>query len=337
MTLFPSLPDARRHARVRHPDGDGQHPAGTRSCSGSTAASVVSERQRRRLGSHRRLQQAHPRLHCGGYSYTVRYGKVFVEDAPVDGGPWTRSISETEDNYFDKRTVGYLNMAMPLNDQGVAYLRWQGTQREPLTPLAEIDAQGSPVYRQAIPLRGFMSSIGGGWGKGRGSAYGRAISIERGTYYSVSGKLTSKHLGSYTLDELDQRTPFSQFQFGGTYRRFTSVPWLDDHVISTSLSGGGTVGDRTRFGSYRLGGNFGIGGLYTLPEEYRPLRGFFPGTVYGDWYYLGSVEYRMPLWWIDRGIGTIPFFARYFSLAAFLDAGNAFNGCRAVARRQGRS
>ena len=47
--------------------------------------------------------------------------------------------------------------------------------------------------------------------------------------------------------------------------------------------------------------------------------------MYGDWYYLGSVEYRMPLWWIDRGIGTIPFFARYFSLAAFLDAGNAFN------------
>ena len=267
-----------------------------------------------------------PVFTTGAYSYTVRYGNVFVENPPpTEGGTWTRSINETPDNYFDKRTVGYLNMAMPLNDQAVAYLRWQGTQREPLTPLAEIDAQGAPVYRQAIPLRGFMSSIGGGWGKGRGSAYGRAVSIEKGTYYSMSGKLTSKHLGSYTLDENDQQTAFSQFQFGGTYRRFTPVPWLDDHVISTSISGGGTVGDRTRFGSYRLGGNFGIGGLYTLPEEYRPLRGFFPGTVYGDWYYLGSVEYRMPLWWIDRGIGTIPFFARYFSLAAFLDAGNAFN------------
>ena len=128
------------------------------------------------------------------------------------------------------------------------------------------------MYRQPPPRASVV--YGGGWGKGRGSAYGRAISIEKGTYYSMSGKLTSKHLGSYTLDENDQQTAFSQFQFGGTYRRFTPVPWLDDHVISTSISGGGTVGDRTRFGSYRLGGNFGIGGLYTSPRS-RPLRGFF--------------------------------------------------------------
>ncbi len=267
-----------------------------------------------------------PVFTAGAYSYTVPYGKIFVESTPPSrGGSWTRSISETPDTYFDKRTVGYLNMALPMSDQGVTYLRWEGTHRGPLQPLSDIDAQGAPVYRQAIPLRGFLSSIGGGWGKGRGTAYGRAVSVERGSYYGLSGKVTSKHLGSYRLDELDQRQPFSQFQFGGKYRRFTPVPWFDDHVVSLSLSGGGSVGDRTRFGSYRLGGNFGVGGIYTLPEEYRPLRGFFPATVYGDWYYLGSAEYRMPLWWIDRGVGTIPFFARYFSLAAFVDAGNAFN------------
>ena len=33
----------------------------------------------------------------------------------------------------------------------------------------------------------------------------------------------------------------------------------------------------------------------------------------------------MPVWWIDRGVGTIPFFARYISATAFLDAGYAFN------------
>ena len=37
------------------------------------------------------------------------------------------------------------------------------------------------------------------------------------------------------------------------------------------------------------------------------------------------MEYRLPLWWIDRGVGTIPFFAKYISATAYLDAGRAFN------------
>ena len=137
--------------------------------------------------------------------------------------------------------------------------------------------------------------------------------------------MTSSYLGSTILDENDDAVPFSQLQFGGELRKYVPMPWFDNHVFSAKFSGGGTIGDRTRYGSYRLGGNFGLGGLYTLPEEYRPLRGFNPGSVFGDWYYLASLEYLLPLWWIDRGVGTIPFFARYLSLAPFIDAGHAFN------------
>jgi hypothetical protein len=95
--------------------------------------------------------------------------------------------------------------------------------------------------------------------------------------------------------------------------------------LAASFAGGGSVGDKTRYGSYRLGGNFGQGGIYSLPEEYRSLRGFRPASSYGDWYYLSSFEYRLPLWWIDRGVGTIPFFAKYISATAYMDAGYAFN------------
>jgi len=267
-----------------------------------------------------------PVFTAGAYSYTVRYGNIFLESPPpAKGGTWARSIVQLDNLYFDKRTTGYLNMALPLDDQAIAYVQWRGTHRDSLTPLQNYEVAGGRVYRPGLPTRGFLSSIGGGWGKGRGTSYGRAISVEKGLYYSFSGKLTSKYLGSYKLDEEDQKQGFSQIQFGAELRRYLPIPWFNDHVFSASLSGGGTVGDRTRYGSYRLGGNFGSGGLYTLPEEYRPLRGFLPGTVYGDWYYLGSFEYRMPLWWIDRGVGTIPFFARYLSAAAFLDAGHAFN------------
>ena len=218
-----------------------------------------------------------------------------------------------------------MNVSLPLRDHTAAYIQWQGTHRTPLTPLSAYESQGVAVYRSGLPTRGFQSSIGGGWGYGKGTSYGRSISTEKGTSYGVSGKITSALLGSYQLDDLDQRVGFSQFQFGGNYRRYFRVPWFDDHVLAASLAGGGTIGDRTRYGSYRLGGNFGRGGIYSLPEEYRSLRGFNPAASYGDWYYLGSLEYRLPLWWIDRGVGTIPFFAKYLAATAYLDAGRAFN------------
>jgi Tol biopolymer transport system component len=267
-----------------------------------------------------------PVISAGVYSSTVRYGNLYREmPPPPEGGTWVRSISKLDDRYFDKRTRGYLSASFPLKSNTAAYLQWQGVHRTPLTPLSAYESQGVQIYRAGLPTRGFQSSIGGGWGYGKGTSYGRAISTEKGTAYGVSGKLTSALLGSYQLDDLDQRVGFSQFQFGGNYRRYLRVPWFDDHVFAASIAGGGTVGDRTRYGSYRLGGNFGQGGIYSLPEEYRSLRGFRPASSYGDWYYLSSLEYRLPLWWIDRGVGTIPFFAKYISATAYMDAGYAFN------------
>jgi len=267
-----------------------------------------------------------PVISAGAYSSTVRYGRMFRETGPrPEGGSWLRSIEELPDRYFDKRTKAYLSVSFPMDDYTAGYVQWQGTHRTPLVPLDAYAAKGINIYRAGLPTRGFQSAIGGGWGYSKGSSYGRAVSVEKGTSYGVSGKFTSKYLGSYQLDDLDQAIPFSQFQFGGEYRKYLTIPWFDDHVLAGKLAGGGAIGDRTRYGSYRLGGNFGQGGLYTLPEEYRSLRGFDPATVYGDWYYLSTLEYRMPVWWIDRGVGTIPFYARYIAASAFLDAGYAFN------------
>ena len=64
---------------------------------------------------------------------------------------------------------------------------------------------------------------------------------------------------------------------------------------------------------------------YTLPEEWRALRGHGIASVSGDSFYTASLEYRMPLLWIDRGYNTLPVFFRYLSGAAFIDAGNAFD------------
>ena len=48
-----------------------------------------------------------------------------------------------------------------------------------------------------------------------------------------------------------------------------------------------------------LGGSFGERGTTPFQMNGEPLRGFDPASVSGDGYYLGAVEYRLPLWWID--------------------------------------
>jgi len=166
----------------------------------------------------------------------------------------------------------------------------------------------------------------------RGKSYNRSISPEDARLISLVGSISSPYLGSFTLNDEDQPESFSQIQVTGEWREYSTVPWpetrpgLQNHVLAFKLAAGASAGDEQRYGSYRLGGDYGESAYYTLPDEWRALRGFAPATVYGDWYYLTSIEYRLPLWLIDRGVGTIPFFARHLSAAVFVDAGNAFDG-----------
>lgn len=96
-------------------------------------------------------------------------------------------------------------------------------------------------------------------------------------------------------------------------------------MLALELTGGATLGSTFRYGSFRLGGSYAEGGITVVPDEWRSLRGFYPASDSGEWFYLGRAEYRAPLWWVDRGVGTFPFFLRNFSGAIFADAGNAFD------------
>lgn len=260
-----------------------------------------------------------PVLSIGAYTYTTPYGDIYAYPGPpAGGGAWIPSISSTNTRYWDKRLKAYGQMSWPIGQYGSVFGRWSGTLRQPLEPLTP------ETYRPVLPTRGFISTVGGGWRRARGHAYSYSISPEDAYLLTFVGQLSSPLIGSYTLDDNDQPQPFSQLQLSGEGRRYATVPFLPNHVIAGKVAAGASFGDSQRYGSYRLGGSFGESGYYTLPDEWRQLRGFPPAAVYGDWYYLGSLEYRMPLLRIDRGFGTLPFFARNLSGAAFVDAGNAF-------------
>ncbi len=263
--------------------------------------------------------RAIPVYSAGAYAYTVPFGDIYsYPGTPDEGGAWIPGVESKNTRYWDQRTRFYAQASYSLGQRRSVFARWGGSWRQPLDPLSP------DVYRAALPERGFLSSIGGGWRYAFGRSYARSISPENTRLVSLVGELYHPYIGSRVLDDTDQWVGFTQFQATAEWREYTSVGWADNHVVATKLAGGATLGDERSLGSYRLGGSFGESGYYTLPDEWRALRGFPPAVVFGDWYYLGSAEYRMPIWYIDRGVGTLPFFMRYISASAFVDMGNAF-------------
>lgn len=267
-----------------------------------------------------------PILSAGVYSYTTPYGDIYQATSPsTAGGAWVPSVQSTNTRYWDKRIRAYAQMSYPIDEYRSIFAGWSGTSRQPQTP---IDAN---TYRPFLPTRGFISSVSGGWRYARGKSYAKSISPEDARIVSLVGEVSSPWIGAFVLDDQDQWTGFTQVQVTADWREYRSLPWGHNHVLALKLAGGLTAGDQNRYGSFRLGGSFGESAYYTLPDEWRALRGFPAATVYGDSYYLGSAEYRLPLLHIDRGIGTVPVFLERLSASAFVDAGSAFNALNADA------
>ena len=266
------------------------------------------------------LNRWHPIYSAGAYVYTIRYGDVYTEfQPPEDGGTFVPSIQQGDDTYYDKRSRFWGQATIPLKRYENFYIRYNGTLRTNLDPLPE------DTYLSYLPTRGFLSTIGGGWRYARGESYAYSISTEIARMVSIIGETTTSLLGAYTLDDYGERQPFDQIQLTGEWREYISNPWLANHVLGLRGAAGISMGDNLNYGSFRLGGSYGEGALYVLPDEYRSLRGFPVASVYGDWYYLASIEYRLPIWRIDRGVGTIPAFVRTLHGAVFTDLGNAFD------------
>ena len=75
----------------------------------------------------------------------------------------------------------------------------------------------------------------------------------------------------------------------------------------------------------RLGGSDGDPAVLSFDEEASSLlRGFPSGRFTGSRLALVNAEYRVPIAWIERGIGTWPLFLKNVHATAFADAGDAW-------------
>jgi hypothetical protein len=258
-------------------------------------------------------------LSTGAYVHSIRYGRIWLDtEPPPEGGATIPGIQRGEDDYYDRRIRYYAQAGYPLTPRQVLAFTVDGELRQSLYDLPP------GVFLGNLPARGYLSSFALGWRYSRSRSYTWSISPERGRSVTAVAQYTPSWLGSYLLDDTGAAAPFDQVQITSEWREYPSLPWAANHVLALRVAAGVSLGDGLRYGSFRLGGSYGEGSIYALPDEYRAMRGFPVASVYGDWYYLGGVEYRFPIWRIDRGFGTLPFFLRTLHAALLCDMGNAF-------------
>jgi hemolysin activation/secretion protein len=139
--------------------------------------------------------------------------------------------------------------------------------------------------------------------------YPYSISYEEGRKISLQHKYYSNEIGS----DLNSR------EYIVSYAEYFQIPsdYLRHHVIYLSLIGAASHGDRTLQQAFQIGG-------YPQQSEY-PLRGYPSRFATGKYLATGTLEYRAPIWYIFRGIGTKPFFWDRLHMAVFADAGEVWD------------
>ena len=146
---------------------------------------------------------------------------------------------------------------------------------------------------------------------------GFSVSRENGVTARVDYENLSRSFGS------DR----SMHQLRTDLRGYLAIPYrrspLGRHVLAARLAGGRTSGDFVLQRELRVGGT-GMGELLGIETRNFPVRGYSTGTLRGDRAALASLEYRLPLWQIDRGPATWPLFFNRIVGDVFVDWGTAW-------------
>lgn len=147
-------------------------------------------------------------------------------------------------------------------------------------------------------------------------AFAHSVGREEGRTAAVAGRYYSRALGG-DFDELI-------VTLDG--RLYLNNPWWPNHVLA--LRGAAAIALGPDFEEqFALGGS-GADSLFTTQtEQVYPLRGFLLDVdryPTGTGLLAGYLEYRFPLWHVERGLWTYPFYVQRLHLALFADAGETF-------------
>jgi hypothetical protein len=158
-------------------------------------------------------------------------------------------------------------------------------------------------------------SLRGGWRLNASRAFGYSISPEEGWNATSVVELTRRGLGAdgdagAAIVDLRGYVPFGIGHGVIAGRIAGARTWGDDRAQRVfSASGSGPQPGRFSFGSDAIG----------------LLRGVDEDALLGRRAIVGNLDYRFPVWRLDRGAGTLPIFARVLHGAVFVDTGHAWD------------
>lgn len=241
---------------------------------------------------------------------------VLLFAPPADGQ--TPTVDDAIGRYWEKRTDLRASVSYPYTNQSWVFGEYRLSFREPLFDLP------ADVWKDQVPVRGRIATLSGGWRYAWSQPTGYAISAEDARVVQVVGRLLHPWLGADTRDADEEPVDLLQVQLAADWREYLVNPWAPNHVLALRVSSGLSLGDATFLGNYQLGGPFGDSTFTTTPDSLLMVRGYPIGASTGDSYWLTSLEYRLPLFRVDRGLGVLPVYGDAVSAAAFVDAGQAF-------------
>lgn len=135
-----------------------------------------------------------------------------------------------------------------------------------------------------------------------------------------------------TLDYEDLNESFGsdrqRRQLSGDLRGFLRIPVrrspLGRHVLAARAAAGFSQGDFILQREFKLGGA-DLGNLLRLDTTRWPVRGFPSGRLRGQNVAIGSLEYRFPIYQIEKGPAVYPIFFHRIVGDVFYDTGTAWN------------
>jgi hypothetical protein len=162
----------------------------------------------------------------------------------------------------------------------------------------------------------FRNGLRASWTLNTAHVYGRSISPEDG----VAAGVTSEQV----------RTAFGADGNADALTAEVRAYWRPGrgHAVLAARAGYGTAaGDRNVRRLFFVGGTSSAGSLVNFGiDAIGMVRGFGDNVAAGPRVGAVSVEWRQPLWRLERGWGTWPVYVRTVHAAVFADAGYAWTG-----------
>jgi hypothetical protein len=153
-----------------------------------------------------------------------------------------------------------------------------------------------------------LSGLGFSYGFSNAKIYPYSISPEQGR---------SVRLIIYNYDKF----LFSKYNLTKIY--INAIEYLNlpfkHHILFFNLQTGFAFGDSIRKNEYSLGG---------INEQFS-IRGYAGNVIDAQHLLTFTAEYRFPLFWIERGLGTMPVFFKNFSGKVFFDYGKVLSSLSA--------